>query len=124
MHAGEQLGEIERLGDVVVGAPLEAADARLELVLCREQQHRRRNAALAQLGDDAETVASRQHPVQQDAAKAALERAFQCAIPRICFGNALSFFAERLAQEATEIAIVLDQKYLHAANLWRARRSM
>src|SRR5204862_4618723 len=77
--------------------------------------------SLAQLSPTAEASAAQPHQPQHDPAEAALEGSLQCAIPRIRFGSSISLLAERLAQEATEIAIVLDQQYLHAANLWRAR---
>src|SRR5882762_8640127 len=123
MDAGKQLGEVERFRDVVVGAALEPAHARLELVLGGEQQDRGRNAALAELRDNREAVAARQHDVEDDAAEFALERAFQRAIARVGLGDAVAFFAERLAQKAAQIAIVFDEKDLPEANVRSAARS-
>src|SRR6266545_3800755 len=120
MHARQQLGQIEGLRDIIIGAAFEPAHARLELIFRREQQHRRRDAAFAQLGDDAEAVAPRQHHIQDETAETAFERAFQCPVAGVRFGHAVAFLAEGLAQEAAEIAIVLNEKYLHAANVRRA----
>jgi len=121
VNAREQLGQVERLRDVVVRAALQAAHPRLEFVLRREQQHRRRNAAFAKLRDDAEAVAARQHDVEHDAAKRAFERTLQGAVTGVGLGNAVAFFAKRLAEEAPQIAVVFDEKYLHVANVPRSR---
>ena len=122
MDAGQQLGEVERLRDVVVGTALEAAHPRLQFILCREQQDRCRHPALAQLGDDTETVAPRQHHIEDNAAEAALEGAFKGAITGIRLGDAVAFLAERFAQKATQIAIIFNEKDLHEANVRPAAR--
>src|SRR6266550_264114 len=117
MDAGQQLGEVERLRDVVVGAALEAAHTRLQFILCREQQDGCGHPAPAQLGDDTETVAPRQHHVEDDTAEAALERALQRAVPGVGLSDAIAFLAKRLAEKASQVPIVFDEKDLHEANV-------
>ena len=62
----EQLGERERLGQVVVGAAVEAGHAVLDRVARREHQHRRPDAVVAQPPAGLEAVDARQHHVQDD----------------------------------------------------------
>ena len=63
-HAREQLGEPERLGDVVVGAGVEAAD-RVHLAVLRGQEDDRHGrAALADALADLQAVDARQPDVE------------------------------------------------------------
>ena len=62
----QQLGEVERLGDVVVGAELEAVDHVVRLVARREHEDRREVAVLAQPLADLEAVDLGQPDVEQD----------------------------------------------------------
>ena len=62
----QQLGEVERLGDVVVGAELEAVDHVVRLVARGEHQDRREVAVLAQPLADLEAVDLGQADVEQD----------------------------------------------------------
>ena len=66
LDAGQQLGEVERLGDVVVGAELEAVDHVVRLVARREHEDRREVAVLAQPLADLEAVDLGQADVEQD----------------------------------------------------------
>src|SRR5260370_4639496 len=117
VHPGNQLGEIERLREVVVRAAFEAGRPRLELVLRREHQHGRVYAALPQLCDHAESVPAGEHDVEDDAVVGVVERALEGAVTGFCFGDAVALLAEGLAQEAPQVAVVLNDEYLHAPNL-------
>src|SRR5688500_4109934 len=66
LDAPQELGHLERLDQVVVGAQLEADDAIDALPLGRQHQDRRLHAALAQRPADVETVSAGQHDVKQD----------------------------------------------------------
>src|SRR5207302_546638 len=109
VHARQQLRQIERLGEVVVGAALEALHPRLQLVARREQEHRREHAARAHLGHDAEAVAAGQHDVEHDAAEAATQRLLERPVAGGGLGDAVALFAEGLAQETPQVAVVFDQ---------------
>jgi hypothetical protein len=61
---GIQLGEIERLGQVVVGAGIEALDARIDLAARRENEHRHRCSTPSQAPQDLETVDTRQSEIE------------------------------------------------------------
>ena len=62
----EQLLEGERLGEVVVGSRVEADDAIVHGVACRQHQHRRPDLLPAQAAADLEAVRPRQHHVEDD----------------------------------------------------------
>jgi hypothetical protein len=62
----EQLGEGERLGQVVVGAAVQAGDPVVDAVARGQHEDRRPHAGLPQLPADVEAVAAGQHHVQQD----------------------------------------------------------
>src|SRR2546427_8191413 len=117
VDAREQLRQVEGLGDIVICATLEPTHARLQLVFRGQQQHRRRDAALAELTHDAEAVAARQHHIEHETVEAALERAFQRPIAGVGLGDAVALFAQRLAQKAAQVTIVFDEKDLHEANV-------
>ena len=66
LHAGDDLGEAERLRDVVVAAGTERLDLVLDSALGGEEQDRGLEAALAQPAPDLEPVDVGEHPVEDD----------------------------------------------------------
>src|SRR5260370_9251666 len=117
VHPGNQLGEIERLREVVVRAAFEAAHPRLEFVLRREHQHGRVYAALPQLCDHAESVPAGEHDVEDDAMVGVVERALEGAVTGFCFGDAVAPPAQGLPQETPQVADIPNLEYMHAPNL-------
>ena len=73
-HAREQFARGERLGEIIVGARVQALDAMVFLAKRGEDQHRRRHAAGAQMLDDRDAVLLRQHAIEHDDVIAAIER--------------------------------------------------
>src|ERR1043165_1989329 len=65
VHARQQLLEVEGLGDVVVGAELEAENA-IRLLAARRQHDDRRASPLPQEAAELEAALSRQHHVEND----------------------------------------------------------
>ena len=62
----DELGERERLDEVVVGAAVEAGDAVLDRVARGEHEHGRPDAVVAQAAADLEAVDAGQHHVEHD----------------------------------------------------------
>ena len=63
---GQQLAEVERLGQIVVGAGVEPGDARLDVVHRGEHQDRHGRPCLPDLPADRKSIAQRQHHVEDD----------------------------------------------------------
>src|SRR5205085_2840456 len=80
VHPRQQFRQVERLGEVVVGAAFEALHPRLQLVAGREQEDRREHAPRPELRYHAEAVPPRQHHVEHDAAVRPAQRTLQCAV--------------------------------------------
>ena len=66
LDAGDDLIEVERLGDAVVAAGVEALDLRLGLVLGGQEQDRCRVPGAAKALGDAEPVHVGQHDIEDD----------------------------------------------------------
>ena len=66
LHARDDLGEAERLRDVVVAAGAERLDLVLDRVLRGEEEDRRLEAALAQPAADLDALDVGEHPVEDD----------------------------------------------------------
>lgn len=66
-HPRHQLGQGERLRQVIVGSRIQPFDALVHLATGGKEQDRRGVAAFAPLPQDAQPVPSRQHDVQHDA---------------------------------------------------------
>ena len=66
LDAGDDLGEAERLGDVVVAAGAERLDLVLDRVLGGEEEDRGLEAALAEAAADLDPVEVGEHPVEHD----------------------------------------------------------
>ena len=68
-----------------------------------------------QLSHDVESVATRQHDVEDDAAVArSVERTIQCAIARLGLDRAIALLPEGFAQKPPQVAVIFDDENLHA----------
>src|SRR5215475_14673798 len=72
--ARKQLRECERLGEIIVSALIEANHTILYRVLRRNDQYRRLIATLAQRREDIDTIAARQHEIEQQKVEGTLAR--------------------------------------------------
>ena len=109
----EQLAEVERLDEVVVGAGVEAADAVATSVARGEHEDRRPALALAQRAADREAVAARQHHVEDDRVVVPhrAPAAAGVAVDRHVDGVAL--VAQPALQRPDELRVVLDDEQPH-----------
>src|SRR5207244_13037927 len=92
---------------------LPAPHARLERVAGGEQQDRCDDPSRPRLRDDTKAVPPRQHHVEHDTPVCATQRLLECAVAGVGLGDAVALFAEGLAQEASQLAVVFDEEYLH-----------
>jgi hypothetical protein len=113
-HPRQQLGDGKRLGDVVVGAELEAQHL-VGLGRARRQHHDRgRCRALAQLAADIEAVLARQHQVEDDEVGIERRCAHQSLLAVRCGLHLIAFELEIVTQAEQHLRLVLDhQNALH-----------
>src|SRR5437660_2068482 len=113
LHAREQLGERERLGEVIVAAGLQAADAIVDRAPRAQNEHRRRHAAPPQLFDERQAVALRQHQVDDCGVVRLIERRDQArsAIREMVDGE--PGFAQSARDELGDGRVVFDEQSTH-----------
>ena len=114
-QAREQLGERERLRQVVVGAGVEAADPVADRVAGGEHQHRHPHLALAQAAQGRETVDGRQHHVEQDGV---VRRGLDHPQRVLAVGGdvcCVALLAQAAGDQGRHLRFVLDDEHPHSA---------
>ena len=111
---GQELGEGERLRQVVVRAGVEARDPVVDRVTGGQHQHRHPDARPAQLAAGLEAVAAREHHVEDDRVVGV-----RLGHPeRVVAGGrdvrGVALLGEPAADEARHLQLVLDNKNAHA----------
>ncbi|MFK4543406.1 hypothetical protein RKD29_003002 [Streptomyces tendae] len=108
---GEQLGETEGFGDVVVGARVQA-DHGVHLVGAGGQDQDRHGVALGpQPAGDLQTVHPRQAQVQHDQVDAALQPGVQCGGSVLTHLDLVPFPAQCAGQRLRDGRVVLGEQY-------------
>ncbi len=123
VEARQQLAEGEGLGQVVIAAAAQAADAVIDLGQRAQDQNRRALAGLAQHLDDGQAVdVARQHAVHDDhiIGLAGGEKHAVPAVGRMIGG--MAGFLQAFDDELADAFVVLDQQDLHVGSLERRRR--
>ena len=120
-QAREQLGERERLDEVVVGAGVEARDAVVDGVARREHQHGRPDTARAQAATGLEAVDPRQHHVQDDRVVVGALRHPERLFPVLGDVHRKSLLGQAASDQARHPEFILDNEGPHALNRRKAR---
>ena len=110
--AGDQLARAERLGHIIVGAGLEAADP-VALLAARGQHHDRHvggRRAAAQAAADLDPADALDHPVEQDDVGLDLVDEDQRFLAVAGAGHVVARALEMEGDEVRERAVVLDQQ--------------
>ena len=113
--ARQQLRERERLGEIVIAAGLEPADAVIDAAERRQHQYRSQDTLGPQQLDDRQPVDVRQHAVGHDEVELPLGGAIE---PFAAVGgmiDTVAALAQALDQKARGLAVVLDEQYVHGA---------
>ena len=113
---GGQLGEGERLDQVVVGAGVETAHPITHAVARGEHQHRRPALARTQLAAYLEAVEQRQHRVEHDGVVADLGAAEERVLAVTGDVDGVALFLEASLQQRCHPHLVFDYKNSHSSN--------
>ena len=110
-QAGGQLAGVEGLGDVVVGADLEADD---DVDLGRapgQHQHRAGDPVPAHLPTDLDAADVGQHPVEQDHVRLVGDRRLHAGPAGARFDHLVTLAPADLGHERPDALLVLDQEH-------------
>ena len=110
---GEELFEGERLGQVIVGASVEAGDAVMDLTARGEHDDRRLNAVLAEPAADLHAVLLGNHEIEDDGV---IARRFGKLLGPLTVGrdvDGIALVLQELLEQRRELALVLDKEEVH-----------
>ena len=110
-HAREQLLALERLDEVVVGADVEALDARLQRVAGGEHQDRRVVAVVAQALGDIDAVQPRQTEVEDDDVRQERVRLVEPAHAVRGELDLIALEAQRALEDLRDLLVVFDDEH-------------
>ena len=113
----QQLPEVERLRQVVVGAGVEAGDAVVDGVASSQHQHGRPDAVASQAAADLEAVHSGQHHIEHDRVVRNGSRHPERFLPAIGDVGRVTLLAESAAQQLPELLLVLHHQDTHGSIL-------
>ncbi len=109
----QQFLEAERLGQIVVGAEVEALDAVLDRVARAEDHHRFVEAGLAPFAQQVEPVAVGQAQVEHDGVVTGFAQGIARLAAGRCPGCGIAALGQPLLQELTQAAFILHDQYFH-----------
>ena len=113
LHAGEQFGEGERLGQVIVAAGLEAVHSIVNRSACAQNQDRRRTPAPPELVDDRQSVALRQHQIDDGDVVGRIERQREPLFAVFGVIDGKARFLQPAADEVGDRLVVFDDERAH-----------
>ena len=114
LDARDDLGEAERLGDVVVAAGPEGLDLVLDATLRRQEEDRRPEAALAQALPDLDPVDVGEHPVEDDQVGLEGHRLRERVAAGSCLLDLVALVAKRGRDGVDDRRLVVDDEDLPA----------
>ena len=113
LDARQQLRERKRLGEIVVAARLEAADAIVDRAEGAQDQYRRREPRPPQLLNDRQPIDVGQHAVGDDQVELAREGAGEPLTPVGGVIDRVAALAQSLDEDPRGLGIVLDEQDVH-----------
>ena len=123
-HSRQQLPNLERLDEVIVGAEIEAPDPIVEPIARRNDEHRRVQPLAPRGLQQVETVSAGQAQIEQnDRMRAVAQRGL--GLPSVAHPvDGHAFRLERARQALSNHHVVFDQQnahYIRPGKSWRAR---
>src|SRR5882757_4454937 len=113
-HASQQLLETEGLGQIVIGAEVEALDAVLHSVAGAEDQDRLVKSPLTPGSQQVEAVSIRQLDIQHDGVVARFAQRIQSLLTRRNARHHVRTLRQALFQEARQTHLIFDNEDLHS----------
>ena len=114
-QAREQLLALERLDEVVVGAGIEALDARVDRVARGQHQDRHVAAVLAQQPRDVDAVELGQAEVEDDEVGRELARVAERRLAVVARTRLVALHPQRPQQDLGDLVVVLDDEHAWGA---------
>ena len=118
VHARQQLARVERLGQVVVGADLEADDAVDVLHLGGEHDDGRTVAGGAQPAADRQAILARQHQVEDDQVDVLARHQPVQGLAVLGQEDVEAFLAQIAAQQVADAGVVVEDDDTVLAGAW------
>lgn len=112
--AGEQFARRKCFGQIIVRADFEADDAVRLLAAAGEHEDRRVRGA-AEFFEDLEAIHAREHDIEDDGVGSFAEGEFEAVGAGVGQGNVVAHRHEIFADEAAELAVVIDDEDAGAA---------
>ena len=113
----QQFGERKRLHQIIVAAGLQARHPVVDLAKRAQEQDRRVDTRLAQPPDHGQTVAARQHPIDDQRVIRPAAGHGMTVIPIRRMIDRVAALLQSLDQVARRLLVVFEQQDLHGANV-------
>ena len=108
-QAGGQLAGVAGLGQIVIGAQLQAQDAVQRFASGREHQHRQIRVVVAQLLEQLKAAAVGEHDIQHHGIGAGLCQRLAGAGTVVACANLKAFLAQPTDQQLTQLLVIIYQ---------------
>ena len=109
VNARRQLARVERLGQIVVGADLQADDA-IDVLAAGREQNDGNDESPPKLAQNLEAVLLGQHHIENDELVAAARRELDGACTRVMGLHLEPFAAQQLADQIAQLPVVVDDE--------------
>ncbi len=117
VYAGDQLSEIERLDQIVIGAPVEAFDSVIDGILGRQHDDGRVFPLLTQLLDRLKAIDAGQHDVDDETVVVGGSALGQALFTVVGAVDGEPVFAEAFGENLDEVLVILDDQNFHRQSL-------
>ena len=108
-QAGGQLAGVAGLGQIVIGAQLQAQDAVQRFATRRQHQHRQIGVVVTQLLEQLKAAAIGKHDIQHHGIRAGLAQRLAGAGTIVASANLKAFLAQPTDQQLTQLLVIIYQ---------------
>ena len=115
VEARDQLFDVKRFGEIIVGSEVEAIEAFVEGAAGGDEDDGDAHAFSAELTEDAEAVATGQHDIEDDGVVVTGGREYEAVVAIIGVVDDKAASGETLGHEPGEFGVIFDQKNFHGS---------